>query len=85
MFLTGLSFLIGFMKIFSFFFQWHKLKGSIAFFSGIIVLLLGHPIVGVTIELVGFYLLFRGFLPTVLQYVTSFVPFFGAVKSRSVV
>jgi len=85
MFLTGLSFIIGFRKTFSFFFQWHKLKGSIAFFTGIIVLLSGHPIIGVIIEFVGFYLLFSSFLPTALQYITSYIPFFNVVKNRSVV
>lgn len=85
MFLAGLSFLIGFGKTLSFFFQWHKLKGTFAFFTGIFILLAGHPIIGVIIELVGFYLLFSAFVPTAFQYVTSFVPFFGAVKHRSVV
>lgn len=85
MFLAGLSFIIGFFKTFSFFFQVNRLKGSIAFFAGILVLLLGHPIVGVIIELVGFYMLFKGFLPTALQYLTSYVPFFSLVKNRSVV
>lgn len=85
MFLAGLSFIIGFMKTFSFFFQWQKLKGTIAFFSGIFILLAGHPIVGVIIEFVGFYLLFRSFLPTAFQYLTSFVPFFGVVKNQSIV
>lgn len=85
MFLAGLCFIIGFFKTFSFFFQWNKLKGSLAFFTGIIVLLAGHPIIGVVIELVGFYLLFKGFVPTAFSYVTSFVPFFGVVKSRSIV
>lgn len=85
MFLAGLSFIIGFLKTFSFFFQRQKLKGSLAFFAGIIILLMGHPIIGVLIEFVGFWLLFKSFLPTAFQYMTSFVPFFGAVKNRSIV
>lgn len=85
MFLAGLSFIIGFKKILSFFFQWHKIKGTIAFFSGIFILLAGHPIIGVIIEFIGFYLLFRSFLPTAFQYITSFVPFFGMTKNQSIV
>ena len=85
MFLAGLSFIIGFMKTLSFFFQWHRLKGSIAFFTGIIILLAGHPIIGVVIEFMGFYLLFRSFLPTAFLYITSFVPFFGSSKNQSIV
>lgn len=84
MFLAGLSFLIGFMKIFSFFFQRNKMKGTIAFFSGIFILLAGHPFVGVIIEFIGFYLLFAGFLPSALLYITSFLPFFGS-KNQSIV
>lgn len=85
MFLAGLCFIIGFMKTFSFFFQRSKLKGTGAFFTGIFTLLAGHPIIGVIIEMVGFYLLFRGFVPTAFQYITSFIPFFGAARSRSIV
>lgn len=85
MFLAGICFLIGFKKTFSFFFQMEKMKGTLAFFTGIIILFSGHPIIGIMIELVGFYLLFRSFLPTAFQYITSFIPFFGVVKSRSVV
>lgn len=80
MFLSGLCFIIGFIKTLSFFFQWNKLKGSLAFFTGIFVLLAGHPIIGVMIELVGFYLLFKSFLPTVFGYITSFIPFSSVVK-----
>lgn len=85
MFLAGICFLIGFRKTFSFFFQKEKAKGTLAFFTGIFILFSGHPIIGIIIELVGFYFLFKSFLPTAFQYVTSYIPFFNVVKHRSVV
>lgn len=87
MFIAGLFFVIGFKKTFQFFLQWHRMKGTCAFFVGIFVLLLGHPIIGALIELVGFYLLFSSFVPTAFQYLTSYIPFFGLVSrsTRSVV
>lgn len=80
MFLAGLTFIMGFRKVLSFFFRLERLKGSVAFFIGILILLLGHPLIGVAIELVGFYLLFKSYVPTVMQY----IPFMSTV-SRSVV
>jgi hypothetical protein len=58
LFLSGLAFLIGLERTFFFFFQRHKIKGSAAFFSGIVVVFLGWPLVGMCIELYGFILLF---------------------------
>ena len=58
LFLCGLAFLIGMEKTFFFFFQRHKIKGSGCFFSGIIIVFLGWPIIGMLLELYGFILLF---------------------------
>ena len=59
MFLSGLAFVIGLERTFRFFFQWHKVKGSVAFFGGILVVLLGYPLVGMLVECYGFFVLFR--------------------------
>ena len=58
-FLAGLAFVIGLERTFRFFFQWHKAKGSAAFFGGIIVVLMGWPLVGMIVEMYGFVVLFR--------------------------
>lgn len=63
MFLGGLSFMIGFDKVLNFFFIKEKTKATSAFLGGIVVVLLGFPIIGMIIEGYGFYILFREFLP----------------------
>lgn len=59
LFLSGLGCVIGLERTFRFFFQRHKIKGSLAFFGGIFVVLLGFPIIGMVIESYGFFALFR--------------------------
>ena len=60
LFLSGLAFVIGLERTFRFFFQWHKVKGSAAFFGGILVVLFGWPILGMAVEAYGFIVLFSG-------------------------
>lgn len=59
LFVSGLSFVIGLERTFRFFFQWHKVKATGFFLGGVLVVLLGWPIVGVILEVYGFFLLFR--------------------------
>ncbi|KAG9508446.1 Vacuolar protein sorting-associated protein 11-like protein, partial [Fragariocoptes setiger] len=75
LFITGVSFLIGLRKTFTFFLQKHKLKGSIAFFLGIFIVLSGHPVIGILIEACGFYWLFRSFIPTAFNYLTGMISY----------
>merc|ERR1712083_625138 len=53
LFLSGLAFVIGLERTFRFFFQYHKIKGSTAFFGGILVVLFGYPLIGMIIEAYG--------------------------------
>ena len=57
-----------------------RLTGSACFFAGIALLLLRWPIVGVILEVIGFYKLFGGFLPVIISVVRS-IPGFGYVLS----
>lgn len=59
LFIAGLACVIGLERTFRFFFQKHKIKASIAFFGGIIIVLIGWPLVGMLLETYGFILLFR--------------------------
>ncbi|KAJ9598437.1 hypothetical protein L9F63_010881 [Diploptera punctata] len=78
LFISGLACVIGLERTFRFFFQRHKVKASIAFFGGIIVVLLGWPLVGMIIETYGFVLLFSGFFPVAINFLRR-VPVLGTV------
>ncbi|GFQ96970.1 vesicle transport protein GOT1B [Trichonephila clavata] len=78
LFLSGLAFVIGLERTFRFFFQRHKLKGSVAFFGGILIVLFGWPLVGMLIEIYGFIVLFSGFLPIVVNFLRR-VPVLGTI------
>ncbi|XP_016914509.1 vesicle transport protein GOT1B isoform X2 [Apis cerana] len=58
LFISGLACVIGPKRTLSFFFQKHKIKASASFLGGIIVVLMGWPIIGMIIETYGFVLLF---------------------------
>lgn len=85
LFLTGLTFIIGPKRTFFFFVQWDKMKGTFAFFTGIFIVLSGHPVIGVAVEAVGFYLLFKSFIPKAFDYIVKFVPFLGYARHTSIV
>ena len=70
LFISGLAFIIGLERTFWFFFQRHKLKASTAFFFGIFVVLFGWPMIGMCIESYGFLLLFRGFIPATVAFLS---------------
>lgn len=59
LFVSGLSFVIGLERTFRFFFQRHKAKATSFFLGGVFVVLIGWPIIGVVLEIYGFFLLFR--------------------------
>lgn len=77
LFLCGLACVIGVERTFRFFFQRHKVKATICFFGGIIVVLLGYPLVGMVIETYGFVLLFSGFFPVAINFLRR-VPILGS-------
>ena len=78
LFLSGLAFVIGLERTFRFFFQYHKIKGSSAFFGGILVVLLGYPLIGMIIEAYGFIVLFSGFFPVAVNFLRR-IPIIGSI------
>jgi len=78
LFICGLGCVIGLERTFRFFFQRHKAKASVAFFGGIVVVLLGYPLIGMVVETYGFILLFSGFFPVAINFLRR-VPILGNI------
>ncbi|KAJ8381915.1 hypothetical protein SKAU_G00026930 [Synaphobranchus kaupii] len=78
LFVAGLSFVIGLERTFRFFFQKHKMKATSFFLGGVFVVLIGWPVVGVVLEIYGFFLLFRGFFPVVVGFIRR-IPILGSL------
>ena len=55
-----------------------RLQGSAFYLSGVALVLYGWPMIGILLESYGFFLLFRGFIPTVLGFMRR-VPGFGNI------
>ncbi|RLW01835.1 hypothetical protein DV515_00007759 [Chloebia gouldiae] len=76
LFVAGLSFVIGLERTFRFFFQKHKMKATGFFLGGVLIVLIGWPLIGMILEVYGFFLLFRGFFPVVVGFIRR-VPVLG--------
>lgn len=68
LFLLGLTIIIGPAKTLSFFARRQKLKGTAAFFAGLVLILMRWALVGFLVELYGIFILFGDFLGTVLGF-----------------
>ncbi|XP_006751487.1 vesicle transport protein GOT1A [Leptonychotes weddellii] len=84
LFMTGLLFIIGLRRTFSFFFQRHKLKGTSFFLGGVVIVLLRWPLLGMFLETYGFFSLFKGFFPAVFGFLgnASNIPFLSELFRR---
>ncbi|KAM3719522.1 putative Golgi transport protein [Dirofilaria immitis] len=78
LFISGLILVIGIQRTVAFFFQRHKIKASSLFLGGIIVVLIGWPLLGIVAEIWGFFLLFGGFLPVAASFLRQ-LPIIGNV------
>lgn len=81
LFLLGLYFFIGITGIIKFFTKKGKLKGSFIFYGGLVVIFFGFTIIGVFIQIAGFFIIFRSFLPDFYDYVCR-VPYIGSYLSK---
>ncbi|KAK3593990.1 hypothetical protein CHS0354_040732 [Potamilus streckersoni] len=78
LFLAGLGFVIGLERTLRFFFQRHKIKATGFFIGGMFVVLLGWPVVGMCLEIYGFFLLFSGFFPVAVNFLRR-LPVIGLI------
>jgi hypothetical protein len=84
-FLAGTALIIGLRKTSRFFFQWHKLRGSIFFFTGIfLIIFLGYTFIGLLVEAFGFVSLFGDIIPVALV-VARQLPIIGTILSHPLV
>lgn len=84
LFLTGITLLIGVKKTLLFFRRPNKLRGTICFFGGIVIVLVGWPVIGMLIELFGIVNLFGNFFPIVLSIMKQ-LPIIGTVLNMPIV
>ncbi|KAL7410739.1 Got1-domain-containing protein [Mrakia frigida] len=80
LFLAGLTLIIGPQKTFLFFSRKQKLRGTICFFGGIILVFCKWPFVGMCIEAFGFLNLFGDFFPVILNFMRQ-LPIIGTFLS----
>ena len=65
LFLIGLNMSMGPKQFFKFLFKKDKLKGSICFLLGIVLIFLKQALFGIICEAIGIYFLFGGFMPII--------------------
>lgn len=58
-----------------------KIKGSIVYFGGLVLIVLNLGFFGAIAQIIGFLLIFRSFLPDLYDYVCK-VPFVGKYLSK---
>ncbi|KAA1079959.1 Golgi Transport [Puccinia graminis f. sp. tritici] len=80
LFLTGITFVIGPQKTYYFFARRNKVRGTICFLGGIILVFLKYPFFGILIEMFGFLNLFGDFFPVILSFLRQ-MPVIGQFLS----
>ncbi|TQS37922.1 hypothetical protein Golomagni_01584 [Golovinomyces magnicellulatus] len=76
--LIGLTILIGPNQTLAFFSRKHKIKGTAAFFLGLVLIILRWAFVGMCVELYGIVILFGDFINTFMGFVRN-VPVVGPI------
>ncbi|KAM6502412.1 Got1/Sft2-like family domain containing protein [Amanita muscaria] len=80
LFLCGLPLIIGTQKTFYFFARKQKLRGTLCFLGGVLLVFLKWPFIGVVVETFGFLNLFGDFFPVIVTFLRQ-LPFVGTVLS----
>lgn len=84
LFLIGLALIMGPRKTGYFFARPEKLRGSVCFLLGILLIFLKHSFLGLIIESFGILGLFGEFFATMVQFLRT-LPFVGPVLSHPLV
>ena len=84
MFLLGLYFSIGFSRTMALFARRDRIRGTVCFFLGIVLVLMRWGLVGMLLEGFGFINLFGNFLPTVLSFARQ-IPYLSTILDLPVV
>ncbi|CEH19177.1 got1-domain-containing protein [Ceraceosorus bombacis] len=84
LFTAGITLLIGPQKTFYFFARKQKLRGTVCFFVGMLLVFAKWTFFGMLIEIVGFLNLFGDFFPVILNFLRQ-LPFIGPALSLPVV
>ncbi|KAE9408560.1 Got1-domain-containing protein [Gymnopus androsaceus JB14] len=80
LFVSGLTLIIGPRKTFYFFARREKLRGTICFIGGILMVFFKWPFFGMIVETFGFLNLFGDFFPVVITFMRQ-LPFIGTALS----
>ncbi|KIK68897.1 hypothetical protein GYMLUDRAFT_34900 [Collybiopsis luxurians FD-317 M1] len=80
LFISGLTLIIGPRKTFYFFARREKLRGTICFLGGILLVFFKWPFIGMIVETFGFLNLFGDFFPVVITFMRQ-LPFIGTLLS----
>ncbi|EJD02746.1 Got1-domain-containing protein [Fomitiporia mediterranea MF3/22] len=80
LFISGITLIIGPQKTFYFFARKQKLRGTICFFGGVLLVFFKWPFIGVIVETFGFLNLFGDFFPVILTFLRQ-LPFVGTLLS----
>ena len=84
LFLAGITLTIGPPATLRFFTRRKHYRGSACFLGGSALVIAGWTLLGLLLELYGFWLLFSGFFPTVLQYARR-IPYLSQLLNLPVV
>jgi len=80
LFIGGVGLILGREGTVNLFFQKRSLRGSISFFIGIILVLMGWTFIGIIAEAYGFFYIFGSFFPIALAFLRK-IPVLGTILS----
>ncbi|XP_031481731.1 vesicle transport protein GOT1-like [Nymphaea colorata] len=74
--LSGVALILGWRSTCKLFSEKVNIKGSLSFFVGVFLILVGWPILGILLEFYGSVVLFRGFWPSIKVFLCN-IPVLG--------